>query len=88
MDDIISCKKLEQARKAAGLAQKDLYKAVNVSRATYHNWIVGKSEPSANQFFTMLDICWQKTKPANGKSEFDDLLNNLMSIGTDEKASN
>lgn len=81
MDKFISGRQIELARKQAGLAQKDLYKAVDVSRATYHNWVVGKSEPSANQFLAMLKVCWQTTQPDNGPSTFDGLIERLLAIG-------
>ncbi|WP_017445931.1 helix-turn-helix transcriptional regulator [Gayadomonas joobiniege] len=84
MDKFISGRQIEVARKQAGLAQKDLYKAVDVSRATYHNWVVGKSEPSANQFLAMLKICWQKSQPKEGLTTFDELIQRLVNIGSSE----
>ncbi|MCU4676883.1 helix-turn-helix domain-containing protein [Catenovulum sp. 2E275] len=71
---------LEQTRKLIGISQKDLYQAVNVSRATYHNWVVGKSEPSASQFFTMLQVCWRKRNPDVSPALFDQQVNKLISL--------
>lgn len=83
MNILTSGHSLEQTRKALGISQKDLYQAVNVSRATYHNWVVGKSEPSASQFFTMLKICWHRQNPQASPQKFNQQINKLISLQVD-----
>lgn len=48
------CQKLQQARKAAGLSQRDVYDWLGVSQSTFSSWETGKSEPSIDIF---LRIC-------------------------------
>ena len=48
------CQKLQQARKAAGLSQRDVYNWLGVSQSTFSSWETGKSEPSIDVF---LRIC-------------------------------
>lgn len=48
------CQKLQQARKAAGLSQRDVYGWLGVSQSTFSSWETGKSEPSIDTF---LRIC-------------------------------
>ncbi|WP_016957271.1 helix-turn-helix transcriptional regulator [Catenovulum agarivorans] len=81
MDKFFSGKQIEAARKAVGLAQKDLYQAAKVSRATYHNWVVGKSEPNVSQFLAMMQICWQRSPETKANDEFQSLIKNLVTVG-------
>lgn len=48
------CGKLQEARKAAGLSQKDVYTWLGVSQSTFSSWETGKSEPSIPVF---LQLC-------------------------------
>lgn len=54
MANRLICSKLQAARKAAGLSQKDVYTWLDVSQSTFSSWETGKSEPSIPVF---LQLC-------------------------------
>ncbi len=54
-------KKLQKARKAAGLTQKDVYEWLGVGQSTFSAWETGQGEPSVEVF---LKLC-QKYEIAN-----------------------
>ncbi|EWH09196.1 hypothetical protein DS2_13584 [Catenovulum agarivorans DS-2] len=81
MDKFFSGKQIETTRKAVGLAQRDLYQAAKVSRATYHNWVVGKSEPNVSQFLAMMQVCWHRSPENKANDEFQRLIKDLITVG-------
>ena len=64
------CRKLQDARKAAGLSQRDVYSWLGVSQSTFSSWETGKSEPSIGIF---LRLCI--------KYEIDDITDYFISDG-------
>ncbi len=47
--------KLQQARKNAGLSQRDMYSRLGVSQSTFSSWETGKSEPSISNFLKLCE---------------------------------
>ena len=47
------CSKLQQARKDAGLSQKEVYEWLGVSQSTFSSWETGKSEPALPIFIRL-----------------------------------
>ena len=70
MANEIICKKLQDARKAAGLSQKDVCEWLGVRQSTFSSWETGKSEPPINVF---LQLCM--------KYEIDNITDYFMSDG-------
>ncbi len=70
MANEIICKKLQDARKAAGLSQKDVCEWLGVRQSTFSSWETGKSEPPINVF---LQLCI--------KYEIDNITDYFMSDG-------
>lgn len=61
MANIYISKKLKEARKAAGLTQKEVYEWIGVGQSTFSAWETGQGEPSVEVF---LKLC-QKYEIAN-----------------------
>lgn len=70
MANQIICQKLKEARKAAGLSQKDVYEWLGVSQSTFSSWETGKSAPPINVF---LQLCI--------KYEIDNITDYFLSDG-------
>ena len=70
MANQIICQKLKEARKAAGLSQKDIYEWLGVSQSTFSSWETGKSAPPINVF---LQLCI--------KYEIDNITDYFLSDG-------
>lgn len=70
MANEIICRKLQEARKAAGLSQKDVCAWLGVRQSTFSSWETGKSEPPINVF---LELCM--------KYEIDNITDYFMSDG-------
>lgn len=70
MANVIIGKKLQDARKSAGLSQKDVCDWLGVRQSTFSSWETGKSEPPINVF---LQLCI--------KYEIDNITDYFMSDG-------
>ncbi len=55
MADMEICNKLQSARKAAGLSQRDVYEWLGISQSTFSSWETGKSEPSLKIFLMLCE---------------------------------
>ncbi len=70
MANLIICQKLKEARKSAGLSQKDVYEWLGISQSTFSSWETGKSSPPIKAF---LQLCV--------KYEIDNITDYFLSDG-------
>ena len=70
MANQIICQKLQEARRAAGLSQRDVYEWLGISQSTFSSWETGKSCPSISTF---LQLCI--------KYEIDNITDYFLSDG-------
>ena len=80
-DGISVGKALRDARKAAGLTQEEVARALNYSRATIAFWESGKREPTVAGFLRVMRVCGSSLDSVLEEQAASDVkLNELLSL--------